>query len=288
MEIQVGDVIARKYTIAKCIGSGKFGCVYKGTNTKTNEKVAMKFENKTTSYKLLKRETTILNYLYEHNCRNTPCVYWFGQITDYVCIVMPFYECSLYEYSKIKKITEHQLDSMMIQCIHIIESIHINMVIHRDIKPHNFMLKNGELFLIDFGLATFYINDNKMHIPNATGEYVTGTPRFISQHIHDGYTPSRRDDLISLGYIYIYMFAHELPWDSVSTDISVSPHTNEIHIMHSKNIQRKDLKSPENIAIVCRQINSRIENFCRFCNSYDYASEPMYNSLCSLFVYTSN
>lgn len=284
MEVQIGDIIARKYTINKCIGSGKFGCVYKGLNTKTNEPVAMKFENKETIYKLLKRETTILNYLYEHGCRNTPCVYWYGLYTHFTCLVMPFYECSLYEYSKIKEITDHQLDTMMIQCIRIIESIHINIVIHRDIKPQNFMLKNGELFLIDFGLATFYINEYKIHVPNVMGEHVTGTPRFISQHIHDGCTPSRRDDLISLGYIYIYMYANELPWDSVPTDITISSHTNEIHIMHSKNIQRKELKSIDNIIDVCRRINSRIENFFRFCNSYDYEKEPMYNSLCSLFA----
>lgn len=288
MDIQHGDIIARKYKINKCIGTGKFGCVYNGINTKTNEIVALKFEDKRTNFKLLKRETSILNYLYEHNSRNTPSVYWYGQLTNYVCIVIPFYDCSLYEYSKIKTISESQLDSLMVQCIHILETIHTNMVIHRDIKPHNFMIKNGELFLIDFGLATFYINENKRHVSNVISEYVTGTPRYISQHIHDGCTPSRRDDLISLGYIYIYMFANELPWDSVTTDMTMSTHTNEIHIMHSKNIQRKQLKSIENIIHICHKINCRIENYFRFCNSYDYIDEPMYNSLCSLFVCISN
>ena len=279
-----GGIVARKYRLDKCIGSGKFGNIYKGINTKTNEFVALKLEDKRASFKMLKRETAIMKYLYEHNCRNIPCVHWFGQIHESMCMVMPYYDCSLYEYGNLKTLSENKLDALMVQCIHILQSIHTNMVLHRDIKPQNFMVKNGELYLIDFGLATFYINDNKLHVPNVIGEFVTGTPKYISQHLHEGCTPSRRDEFISLGYLYIYMYAKELPWDSVFTDTNMSIHTNEIHIMHSKNQQRKQMKAAENIATICKRINMCIENYFRFCNAYDYFDEPMYNSLCSLFI----
>ena len=280
-----GVIISHKYQIIKRIGGGQFGHVYKGVNIKSNELVALKLEDKRTTFKMLKRETTIMNYLYEHQCRNIPCVHWYGNLPDYVCVVMPHYDCSLYEYCSLKSITENNMDSMMIQCIHILESIHMNMVLHRDIKPHNFMIKNGELYLIDFGLSIFYIDDNKLHIPNNIGDFITGTPRYISQHIHDGCRPSRRDELISIGYIYIYMYAKELPWDSVFTDPDAEQYANEIHIMHSKNIQRKILKSKENIDTICNRINTRIVHYFRFCNSYDYFDEPQYNSLCSLFIH---
>ena len=58
---------------------------------------AIKIEDKRTQFKLLKRETTIMQYLYEHKCRNIPSVYWFGPINDHMGLVIPFYECSLFQ-----------------------------------------------------------------------------------------------------------------------------------------------------------------------------------------------
>ena len=74
MDIQ-NNTIANKYHIDKFIGNGKFGKVYRGINNKNNNYVAIKLEDKRTSYKLLKRETSILKYLYENKCRSIPSVY---------------------------------------------------------------------------------------------------------------------------------------------------------------------------------------------------------------------
>ena len=42
-------IIANKYKITQCIGNGSFGYVYKGTNIKNNNFVAIKLEDKRTS-----------------------------------------------------------------------------------------------------------------------------------------------------------------------------------------------------------------------------------------------
>jgi len=239
-------------------------------------------EDKRTSYKLLKRETYLMKYLYEHQCRNIPSIYWFGSVNNYMGLVIPFYECSLLQYREMKSITESKLQSIMNKCISILESIHNNMVIHRDIKPQNFMVKNGELFLIDFGLATFYLDENNNHIPNTIGEHITGTPKYVSHFIHDGYTPSRRDELISLGYMYIYLHSQQLPWDSLpSTNDTKYP--SELFILHPTNILRKNLKGIENLTTTCNKINQYITSFFIFCNNYEYYETPNYASLYSLF-----
>tara|TARA_E500000331_G_scaffold348972_1_gene391414 strand:- start:1700 stop:2551 length:852 start_codon:yes stop_codon:yes gene_type:complete len=275
-------IIANKYKITQCIGNGTFGCVYKGTHIKNNSTVAIKLEDKRTSYKLLKRETYLMKYLYEHQCRNIPSIYWFGSVNNYMGLVIPFYECSLLQYREMKSITESKLQSIMNKCISILESIHNNMVIHRDIKPQNFMVKNGELFLIDFGLATFYLDENNNHIPNTIGEHITGTPKYVSHFIHDGYTPSRRDELISLGYMYIYLHSQQLPWDSLpSTNDTKYP--SELFILHPTNILRKNLKGIENLTTTCNKINQYITSFFIFCNNYEYYETPNYASLYSLF-----
>ena len=278
-------LIANKYNIEKCIGTGTFGNVYKGKNQKSQEYVAIKLEDKSTPYKLLKRETSILKYLYEHQCRFIPSVFWFGEIGDSMGLVMTYYEGSLNDYINTKTVTENKINSIMIQCIRILESIHNNVVIHRDIKPHNFMLKNGELYLIDFGLATFYIDENRMHISNSINEQITGTPKYISKFIHDGNTPSRRDDIISLGYMYIFLYARELPWDSVYKDDTHDPrYTSEINILHTKNIQRNQMKSIDNIIDVCGNINQRIPVLFKNCYNMEYIDEPNYDFICSIFA----
>lgn len=288
MSIQNDILIAYKYKILQRIDNGTFGNIYKGVNTKTQEYIAIKIEDKQTQYKLLKREASILKYLHEHQCRNIPSIYWFGQFQNNMGLVIPFYDCSLYQYCKIKSLNESQLQNIMVQCISILESIHNNMIIHRDIKPHNIMIKQGNLYLIDFGIATFYINEENIHQPNVIGEQITGTPKYISYNIHNGCTPSRRDDLISLGYVYIYLCAQELPWDNILTNNNNELYPNELYISHSNNLLRKSFKQIENIIKICKNINTQLEYFFIFCDKYDYHETPNYLSLYNLFTQNNN
>jgi hypothetical protein len=77
-------------------------------------------------------------------------------------------------------------------------------------------MKMGELYLIDFGFATYYVDQDFQHVEYKDGkEHVLGTPKYMSYYIHDGVEPYRRDDLISLGYLYLEMaaFPEKLPWE---------------------------------------------------------------------------
>jgi len=278
------DKIINKYIIKSIIGEGKFGKVYKAYNIKNEEFVAIKLEDKRTSYNLLKRETTILKYLYERKCRNIPMIYWFGPHNNYTTLVMSYYEISLYDYFQVKAVSISKINNIMIKCINILENIHNLFVIHRDIKPQNFMIKNGEIFLIDFGLASYYITDEQIHISNKIGEHIIGTPKYISTNIHNGYTPSRRDDIISLGYIFIFLFNNELPWDNITLNDEELLYPNPTHILNSFNVRRKNLKSIENLIHICENINTSIVNYFKITYNIDYHITPPYNSLCSLFL----
>ena len=123
----------------------------------------------------------------------------------------------------------------MYRILEIIENVHENCVIHRDIKIDNFMILEHEIFIIDFGMATFYIDEDKEHIPYKEREYITGTPKYISINIHNGIEPSRRDDLISIGYLYLYLYYGNLPWSNITTNLLSSNLTN-LHILNEKNM----------------------------------------------------
>jgi serine/threonine protein kinase len=279
-------IINNKYLISKHIGSGKFGNVFEGMYKKTGDKVAIKIEDEHIPFHILKHEAKIMNMLNINNCKYIPTVFWFGNYSNQMCLIMTYYSCSLADYIKIKTISILQLDRIMVQMINILASIHKNGIIHRDIKPHNFMIKSGEIYLIDFGLSTFYIDCDNNHIPNKENDEIIGTPNYISYNIHNGNIPSRRDDIISIGYIYIYIYNKGLPWENMNIMNDTNEY-NELHILNVKNQKRKHLKLWENnIQSICKNINIKIYEYLGLCYQYDYNVMPYYTTLNDIFTKT--
>ena len=234
-------MIVNKYIINSKIGKGQFGKIYKGKYKKTNENIAVKFEDIDSEIKLLKHETIILNYLFNKGSKNTPYVYWYGIYKKYYGLIIPYYDCTLDYYLIHNEISKNNIIKMISKMINILQTIHNIGVIHRDIKPQNFMIKNEEIFLIDFGLSTIFVDEYLKHIePKNDSSFIIGTPKFISLHIHNGKDASRRDDVISLMYLYLYMNNDlQLPWENVQDrQDEYSPH----HILHFKNQERKRMK----------------------------------------------
>ena len=94
-----------------------------------------------------------------------------------------------------------------------VETLHSKYLLHRDIKPDNFMLdKNKMLCLIDFGLCKRY-DHNGRHIEEKQITSMIGSANFVSLNVHKGVEPSRRDDVVSCIYIILYLFlGGDLPW----------------------------------------------------------------------------
>lgn len=91
---------------------------------------------------------------------------------------------------------------------------------HGDIKPGNFAISAEQadrtIFMIDFGLSSrYYDNVYDAHIPYSEGHALTGTPLFASLNQHKGIAYSRRDDVISLTYMLLYLLRGSLPWQHI-------------------------------------------------------------------------
>ena len=110
-----------------------------------------------------------------------------------------------------------------IQIINVLERLHNHGFVFNDLKPDNIVVGNvslddyseqdlqrinhqlWKLRLIDFGLASKIYDDNGNHIQQELCDKFKGSMLFASQHVFNFYITSRRDDLISLCYILIYL-----------------------------------------------------------------------------------
>lgn len=108
---------------------------------------------------------------------------------------------------------------------------------HGDIRPDNICIGQGSieqttrLFLIDLGQARKWSHSRlKKHAKLTISNELVASPNFASLNAHAGFSLSRRDDLISLGYMLIYLARNgSLPWSASSA-----------HHRHSKRTKTAD------------------------------------------------
>ena len=146
----------KKFRTIKKLGEGSFGKVYKAEYN--GEYYAMKFEDRTKEQNLLETEATIMSYL---KGPNIPLIKSYGYSGDYNILVMQLMDKSLEEiFNKRLKFSVKTTALLAYQMITVLHYIHDKHIIHRDIKPDNFVMglkkDNGTLYLLDFGLAKKY------------------------------------------------------------------------------------------------------------------------------------
>jgi serine/threonine protein kinase len=213
---QSNTIFFSKYKALNKIGEGSFGKVYKAIYD--DEFYALKMEDPSLHHNLLENEAAVLKYL---QGPNIPKYETYGYNKEHNILVMQLLDKSLDDILfKLKSFSIKTTAMLGHQMINILKYIHDKHIIHRDVKPDNFVMGrkelNGTLYIVDFGLAKKYRSSRTLkQLPLTKRKSLTGTARYASIHALQGYEQSRRDDLESVGYTLMYLLRGNLPWQSI-------------------------------------------------------------------------
>ena len=164
------------------------------------------------------------------------------------------------------------------QMVERIKVVHEERIIHRDIKPDNFLMGASEqtkniVYIIDFGLAKCYKSSEGEHIPFRDGKNLTGTARYASLSTHLGYEQSRRDDLETIGHVLLYFLKGTLPWQGLPGRSKAEKYAN---------IKKK--KKEMTLEELCANDPKEFLEFMKYSRELAFTADPDYAYCIGLFT----
>ena len=199
-----GTILAERYRILGALGAGGMGEVYRATDLKLNQPVALKFLHESTSSnpRLLERfhgEVRIARQVSHPNvCR----VYDIGEVNGSAFISMEYVDgedlASLLR--RIGRLPYDKAVEIARKLCAGLAAAHAKGVLHRDLKPPNVMIDGrGQVLIMDFGLAALA---DQLH----GAEIRNGTPAYMAPEQLAGNEVTERSDIYALGLVLYEIF----------------------------------------------------------------------------------
>jgi len=230
------NIVGSHYRLIRKIGEGSFGVIFEGINLLNNQPVAVKFESRTAESPQLKDEYR--SYKLLNGSVGVPNVYYYGTENSHNILVIDLLGPSLEDLFDVcgRQFSVKTVAMVAKQMINRIQTVHESSLVYRDIKPDNFLVGHiindnkqiiqshsktnphpaTQIYIVDFGMAKYYRDPTTLqHIPYKEKRSLSGTARYMSIHTHLGHEQSRRDDLESLGHVFMYFLRGSLPWQGL-------------------------------------------------------------------------
>ena len=214
------DKILGPFQIKWEIGRGGTAIVYRATDTRSGQDVALKILPPAiaTDQIFLKRfikEGKSATRLRHENIVST---YEAGEIDGVYYIAMELITSGTLAEMSSKRDQLLPIDeniNILSQIARALDFAHSQGFLHRDVKPSNILMgEDGRVLLTDFGTAKEMVTDNT--ILTATGQRI-GTPSFMSpEQISGDYPVDYRSDVYSLGVLAYKLFTGRLPFTGSS------------------------------------------------------------------------
>lgn len=195
--------------------------------------------------------------------------------------------------------------------VQMVQSIHEHHLLVVDVKPENFMLASSSppkkkatkksslsdsIRLIDLGLLQDRRKAGGLR-PNVGTSGIVGTPLYASLNLHNGQTPSARDDMEAIGYVVVELLlgllqavqkqnkavssSLSLPWSHATSD-------EEIHQSKQQSVEGPNFflglfsKSQKYVGKENAHLEDSLQEYFASVRGLDYSSQPDYEALSDL------
>ncbi|KAG5490260.1 hypothetical protein JKF63_00379 [Porcisia hertigi] len=188
-----GKVRNSPWTQGRLLGRGGYAAVYEATSTLTGGKMAVKiisvsgnFEERIDEFmnevEILCQLThpNIIHYFYCERTETT--LNLFMALADQGTVADLLKRCP--------RLPENHVAAIMKQLLQAVNYLHECGIIHRDIKPGNMLISQGQLKLSDFGTATTNVREGTV-----------GTIRYMAPEVVDGKPSGKESDIWSIGCV---------------------------------------------------------------------------------------
>ena len=214
MDNLIGKRLDGRYSIESLVGVGGMANVYRGTDVKTGNQIAVKvlkdeFLDNEELVRRFKNESKAISILSHPNIVKVYDV----SVTDRLqYIVMEYVDgITLKEYLKQRggALTWKETVHFATQVLSALQHAHSKGIIHRDVKPQNIMLlADGSIKMMDFGIARFSRAQSQ-----TVSDKAIGSVHYISPEQAKGERTDARTDIYSVGVMLYEMLSGRLPFD---------------------------------------------------------------------------
>jgi serine/threonine protein kinase/Flp pilus assembly protein TadD len=214
---RIRELLAPAYTIDRELGRGGMATVCLAQDTKHERIVALKVLHPGLAESLgserFLREIKVVARL---NHPHILPLFDSGEVEGFLYYVMPYVEGeSLRE--RVERENQLPIDEAIRHTLSIASALdyaHRQNVIHRDVKPENVMIYEGEAMVMDFGIAKSVMESGERSITQSGALF--GTPAYVSpeQAAGAGHVDARTDQF-SLAVVLYEMLAGERPFSGI-------------------------------------------------------------------------
>jgi serine/threonine-protein kinase PpkA len=211
------------YRLGRMIGEGRAATVYLADDHRRGGKVAIKVlkvscGNSEAICQWFASECAILSSIrHEHVVR----VFEHRAGADPHYLVMEYLEGGSLRDRMRRGVSPGQAVPLLREAAAGLAGVHRRAVVHRDVKPENFLLRSsGELVLTDFGVAAAQ-GDAASRVP--VGRLV-GTPWYAAPEQAQGEPPSTAADVYSLGIVLYELLCGRRPFAGKTVLEALSQH----------------------------------------------------------------
>jgi S1-C subfamily serine protease/predicted Ser/Thr protein kinase len=210
----IGHSVGR-YQIVERLGVGGMATVYRAHDERLERDVAIKFMRTEvfTDETFLKRFEREAKALARLSHPNIVKVLDYGEHEGMPYLVMEYVRGETLKQRLGKPIPWQEAARMLLPVAQALEYTHRQNIIHRDVKPTNFLVgDSGHLMLSDFGIAKILDRPEAVQL---TGTGVgLGTPEYMAPEQGLGKPVDRRADIYSLGVVFYEMVTGRKPFQA--------------------------------------------------------------------------